>query len=58
MNLTIDEIKLLVSLIDVGIKASGIQITMNKGGVVLQSIIDKLDAEIKKEQEKNGDSNS
>ena len=44
MNMTLEEIKIHISLVDAGIKATGIQAAQNGGFAHLQSALDKLNA--------------
>jgi hypothetical protein len=51
--LTLEEIQTLMAVLDAGIKAVGVQIFQNEGGVKLQSVLTKLQAaadEISKEK--------
>lgn len=42
MTLTLDEIKIVMALLDAGVKAAGIQVFRERGGVHLQSALQKL----------------
>jgi hypothetical protein len=39
---TTEELQILIPLLDAGVKASGLQLFQNNGGVHLQSVLDKL----------------
>ncbi|MFA5897943.1 MAG: hypothetical protein WC829_02400 [Hyphomicrobium sp.] len=42
--LTLDEIQILMPVIDAGVKAAGLQVFQNDGGIKLQSALAKLQA--------------
>lgn len=42
MTLTLDEIKIVMALLDAGLKAAGVQVFRDNGGVHLQSALKKL----------------
>lgn len=51
--LTVKELQILMPVIDAGIKAAGLQVFQNDGGIHMQSVLTKLQAmadEISKEK--------
>ena len=42
MTLTLDELKALMPVLDAGVKAAGLQIFQNDGGIHMQSALAKL----------------
>lgn len=54
MQLTLTEIRLLTGVIDAGVKAAGIQIFQDGGGIVLQEVLNKLQKAANEAGEKDG----
>jgi hypothetical protein len=55
--LTLPELQILMPLLDAGIKAAGIQVFANDGGIHLQSALGKLQAmaDAAKQEKSDGD---
>lgn len=55
MTLTLDEIRVIMGLLDVGVKAAGLQVFRDNGGLHLQSALVKLQAMADEAEVKVGD---